>query len=214
MPKRSHRDKILSEGMKVVHARGFTNSSVRDIVQAAGVPQGSFTNHFASKEAFGLELIDMYAEASRELIDATLRDDTAPPLQRLRDYVEGSKGPACETTSQDDGGHNGCLLGNFAAESSDHSEAIRNRVLEELEAVRRSLAYCLRAAVDAGELERSVDCDQLAAFIVSSLQGAHLLAKAERNVAPIDRFRDLLFSLVLPKTPREALVPVPARAAA
>jgi integrase len=30
---------------------------VRDVVQAAGVPQGSFTNHFTSKEAFGLEIL-------------------------------------------------------------------------------------------------------------------------------------------------------------
>ena len=214
MAKHSHRGKILSEGMKVVHTRGFANSSVRDIVQAAGVPQGSFTNHFASKEAFGVELIGMYAEASRELINATLLDDTADPLKRLRDYVEGSKGPACDTATKSDGGHNGCLLGNFAAESSDHSEAIRTRVLEELENVRRSLAYCLREAVDAGELESSVDCDQLSAFIVSSLQGAHLLAKAERDVAPIDRFRDLLFSLVLPTTVRKPAVRIPEKSVA
>ena len=57
MPKPSHREKILTEGLRVVHERGFAGASVRDIVQAAGVPQGSFTNHFASKEAFGLEVL-------------------------------------------------------------------------------------------------------------------------------------------------------------
>ena len=49
MPKPSHREKLLHVGMQVVHERGFGGASVRDIVQAAGVPQGSFTNHFASK---------------------------------------------------------------------------------------------------------------------------------------------------------------------
>ena len=54
MAKLTNRDKILSAGVRVVHERGFGGASVRDIVQAAGVPQGSFTNHFATKDAFGL----------------------------------------------------------------------------------------------------------------------------------------------------------------
>ena len=49
MAKVSNRDKILSAGVGVVHERGFGGASVRDIVQAAGVPQGSFTNHYVSK---------------------------------------------------------------------------------------------------------------------------------------------------------------------
>jgi TetR/AcrR family transcriptional repressor of nem operon len=43
-------DEILTESLRVVHQRGFGDASVRDIVQAAGVPQGSFTNHFTSDE--------------------------------------------------------------------------------------------------------------------------------------------------------------------
>ncbi|WP_367279039.1 TetR family transcriptional regulator, partial [Pseudomonas sp.] len=42
-----HREKILEEGMRVIHERGFSNATVRDITTAAQVPNGSFTNHFA-----------------------------------------------------------------------------------------------------------------------------------------------------------------------
>src|ERR1700712_2003129 len=91
MPKPSHREKILQEGLKVVHSNGYANASVRDIVRAAGVPQGSFTNHFCSKEAFGLEVIDLYFASSLELFQRTLRNDESPPLQRLRDYIDENK---------------------------------------------------------------------------------------------------------------------------
>ncbi len=84
MAKPSNRDKILTEGLRVVHERGFGGASVRDIVQAAGVPQGSFTNHFASKEAFGLEVIDRYFANATNTMRETLRNDALPPLQRLR----------------------------------------------------------------------------------------------------------------------------------
>ena len=47
----------MTNGLQVVLERGYVGASVRDIVEAAGVPQGSFTNHFASKEAFSLQVL-------------------------------------------------------------------------------------------------------------------------------------------------------------
>src|SRR5258708_29822183 len=89
MAKPSNREKILTEGLRVVHERGFGASSVRDIVQAAGVPQGSFTNHFASKEAFGLEVLARYIAMTDAAVTATLRNDALAPLPRLRRWIEG-----------------------------------------------------------------------------------------------------------------------------
>ena len=43
---------------------------------AAGVPQGSFTNHFRSKEAFGILVLDRYAERIDAIMRETLGDDT------------------------------------------------------------------------------------------------------------------------------------------
>jgi TetR/AcrR family transcriptional regulator, transcriptional repressor for nem operon len=194
MPKPSHREKILHEGMKVVHANGFANASVRDIVRAAGVPQGSFTNHFGSKEAFGLEVIDLYFTNSLEVFARTLRNDELPPLQRLRQYIDESK-----NRLNRDQMRTGCLFGNFTAEASEHSEPIRLRLVEIFGEVRNAIAYCLRAAVKAGEIAPSLDCDEMAAFIVSSLQGANLMAKAERSPVPVERFKEILFSRILPR---------------
>jgi TetR/AcrR family transcriptional repressor of nem operon len=42
-----------------------------------------------------------------------------------------------------------------------------------------------------------LDCDETAGFVVSSLQGAILIAKAERSPAPLERFKTILFSRVL-----------------
>jgi TetR/AcrR family transcriptional regulator, transcriptional repressor for nem operon len=192
MPKPSNREKILAEGLRVVHQRGYAGASVRDIVQAAGVPQGSFTNHFASKEAFGLEILDLYLAGNRQAMRETLRNDALPPLERLRAYIDGR-----ENRLNKDGMRNGCLFGNFTAEACDHSEVIRHRLVEIFAEVQASMAYCLKAAVDAGELPPGFDCEQTAGFIVSSLQGAILLAKAQRSPAPVDRFKQILFATVL-----------------
>lgn len=188
----SNRDRILSEGLKVVHARGYAGASVRDIVQAAGVPQGSFTNHFTSKEAFALEVIEIYLEKARAHMAATLLNDALPPLKRLRDYIEGNKNRLNEH-----GMRNGCLFGNFTAEASAESDVIRNRLVDIFAEVQGNVATCLEAAVAAGELPADFNCSETAGFIVSSLQGANLLCKAQRSTAAHERFTHVLFTQVL-----------------
>jgi TetR/AcrR family transcriptional repressor of nem operon len=187
-----NRDRLLREGLRVIHERGFGASSVRDIVQAAGVPQGSFTNHFASKEAFGLEILEQYYAMTNAGVMATLRNDALPPVARLRRWIEVQ----LEYLEQDDM-RKGCLYGNMAAEASEQSEDIRARIVRAFAENQESVAYCLRAAVEAGELSASTDIVETAGFIVSSLQGAILVAKAARSPEPIQRLLRTLFSTVL-----------------
>jgi len=59
------------------------------------------------------------------------------------------------------------------------------------------MAYCLTAAVNAHELRAGTNCPELASFIVYSLQGAYLMAKAHRDPTPVVNFKESLFSIVL-----------------
>jgi len=172
--------------------RGYVGASVRDIVDAAGVPQGSFTNHFVSKEAFSLEILERYFANSRIVITDTLRNDDLPPLKRLRAYIDASIAAIRSHEVK-----NGCLVGNFAAEASDHSEIIRKRVSEIYTELRAATAYCLKAAVKAGELPKNLKINDVADFIVTGLQGAWLVSKVERDLALAENFKRTLFSTVL-----------------
>ncbi len=175
-----------------MHARGFGGASVRDIVAAAGVPQGSFTNHFTSKEAFCLEILDLYFEGAQATIQSTLRNDSLPPLKRLRAFIDAQIKYIDRI-----GWQNGCLVGNFSAEASEHSEVIRTRLVEIYEELRQAVAYCLKAAVKLGEVPRKTECDEFAGFLIASMQGAILLSKTERNSVPLERFKHLIFSTLL-----------------
>ena len=194
MARPSNKEKLLSDGLRLVHERGFGASSVRDIAQAAEVPLGSFTNHFASKEAFGLEILERYREMTSANVRATLRNDRLPPLRRLRAWIDGQ----LEYLRKDDM-RRGCLYGNLSAEASETSDAIRFRVASVFAENQASIAYCLQAAIDAGELARNADVQDLTGFIVSSLQGAILVAKAQRSPIPMERFERLLFERLLPQ---------------
>jgi len=191
MAKLSNRDKILSAGVRVVHERGFGGASVRDIVQAAGVPQGSFTNHFASKDAFGVEVLDIYFQQSLALFAETLRNEAIPPLQRLDAFLEANIDRASGAAVC-----NGCMVGNLAAEASDN-DTIRPCLVRILDEVQAAIADCLRAAVAAGDLRADFECDDVAAFLVSALQGSNLIAKVERSAEPMERLKRLTFNSLL-----------------
>src|ERR1700744_208294 len=174
MPKPSNRDKILTDGLRVVRERGFAGASVRDIVQAAGVPQGSFTNHFANKEAFCLELLERYYAMVAENIGRPLRNDAAEPLARLEEWLDIQIRYLKKAKMR-----NGCLIGNFSAEVGEHSELIRNRLGKIYREIHDAIVYCLKAAAGAKQLKVPVDCDELAHFLYAGLHGAILQSKVD-----------------------------------
>jgi TetR/AcrR family transcriptional repressor of nem operon len=191
MSRTTNRDKILANGLKVVLERGYVGASVRDIIEAAGVPQGSFSNHFTSKEAFALEVLERYFANVRVMMDETLRNDALSPLKRMRAYIDTTI-----ATIRDHETKNGCLVGNFTAEC-EHSDIMRKRLIEIYAELQEAVAYCLKAAVKAGELPKTFKASEVANFVVSGLQGALLLAKAERDLAAAENFKKVLFSTVL-----------------
>ena len=86
MPRPSAREQIVQAGLKCLATKGFNGVGVQDITDTAGVPKGSFYNHFESKEALGAEIVERYGadKRRREL----LTDKSIPPLERLRRHYE------------------------------------------------------------------------------------------------------------------------------
>src|SRR5882672_2908322 len=121
MGRNSVRQEIIDAGLQVFARRGFKASSVQDITSAAGVPKGSFYNHFESKEELGVVIVDLYGEGAHRR--AALRDGSLPPLERLRRHFRGLADMFGEAKWE-----RGCLLGNFSAEVSADSALIRERL--------------------------------------------------------------------------------------
>ena len=150
MPRPSLREKILTEGFNVVLEQGYCGATVRDIVRAAGVPQGSFTNHFESKEAFCLELLIRYFAMVQQNITKTLRNDSLKPLHRLRQWFDIQ----FDFLKQADF-RNGCLIGNFSAEVGAHSDTIHAKLAEMHADIHESVVYCLKAAIKSGSTAKN-----------------------------------------------------------
>lgn len=184
MSKLSNREKIIVGGLRVVHEYGYTGASVRDISRAAGVPLGSFTNHFPSKEAFGLEILDRYYLNNMAIMEALLGDKSKSIKDRLNLYfdhiLENLMGPDMRS---------GCLVGNLCAEVANQSDALRVRLAGILEEMRIAMKTLLHEGMASGELPPDLNVEKTCGFICFSLQGAILVAKVLRHAGPIDNCR-------------------------
>ncbi len=77
------REALLRCGMEILTAQGLTATGIESVLKRVDVPKGSFYHYFDSKDAFGLEVLQSYAEYFARKLDRWLLDDSLPPLQRL-----------------------------------------------------------------------------------------------------------------------------------
>ena len=82
--KESARDKIIATGVEMVAISGFNATGIESVLKAAGVPKGSFYHHFGSKENFGIEVINLFAERYAQKLH-TFFDERA--LSRLSAFA-------------------------------------------------------------------------------------------------------------------------------
>jgi TetR/AcrR family transcriptional regulator, transcriptional repressor for nem operon len=191
MPKPSNRDRILDAGLKVMFRKGYVGAGVRDIVAEASAPQGSFTNHFRSKEEFAREVLDLYFDHTKRLVAEALEDRGHSPRERLRRYLD----IITDRLAHDEFGR-GCLIGDFSLEAAPQSEMLRTRLAEIFAEWRAPFAACIGEGQGAGEIAATFAPGDLAEFLLSSWEGAILRMKVERNAEPLERFKRIVFMTV------------------
>jgi TetR/AcrR family transcriptional regulator, transcriptional repressor for nem operon len=191
MGKPSHREAILNAGLKVMFQSGYQGASVRDVCAAAGVPQGSFTNHFRSKEAFAEGVLDRYFANIQGLVKKALDDKSLTPRQRLRRYLDTISGVLAGTKW-----NRGCLIGDFSLETTAQSKRLRGRLEAIFQEWRAPFAACIAEAQITGEIDSTFDPMDLAEFLLASWEGAILRMKVERGPAALDRFKNIVFQTI------------------
>jgi TetR/AcrR family transcriptional regulator, transcriptional repressor for nem operon len=189
--KPSLREDILNAGLRVMFRAGYQGATVRDICAEAGAPQGSFTNHFRSKEAFAREVLDRYFDNLQKTVRKALGDKSRTPRRRLQLYLEIISGLLAG-----DKWNRGCLIGDFSIETPSQSKLLRQRLAAIFTEWREPFTACIAEAQATGEIDSTFDPTDLAEFLLASWEGAILRMKVDRGPAALERFRKIVFKTV------------------
>lgn len=189
MARTNVRDKLILVALELFHTKGYNGCGVLDITDATGVPKGSFYNHFKSKELLALAVLDRYESLLG--LDA-LKDRSKRPIQRLRSLFEGYMTFQVEWEFS-----RGCLLGNFGAELSSQSPAIRKALRKIFERWCDAVGKVIEEAKERGDIDKRCDAQQTARFLYNAWQGAVINSKVTRSGAPFENFFAVIFDSVM-----------------
>lgn len=186
------RDRLIQAGAELIAEHGYNATGINTVLKATGIPKGSFYHYFSSKEDFGLAVIDDFAEAFDVKLASSLRDESMPPLERLRRYFASVRDEIASHACS-----RGCLIGNLGQELSSQNDAFRARLDQVFRGWERNFVACLVAARAAGEIDAGLDPEVVGSFILVGWEGAILRAKMARSVEPMEAFEAVLFERIL-----------------
>jgi TetR/AcrR family transcriptional repressor of nem operon len=187
------RNRLIRTGAEILCEQSFASMGIEVVLKRAGLSKGSFYHFFASKELFGLEVIQHYAEFFNRKLDRALKPDGTSALQRLRRYTEeGMEGMARFEFKR------GCLIGNLMQELAATHPTFREAIKEVLLGWETRMADCLEQAVAEGDLSSSLNVRPYAEFFWTGWEGALMQAKRHQTVQPLAQFVEIFF-MALPR---------------
>ncbi len=189
MPRASVREQIVDAAFEQFHRHGYNACGVKLITDSAGVPKGSFYNHFESKEALALVVMERYGE-TRHLGELT--NEKVTPVTRLRNHFE-----LLAKDIVDYGYDRGCVYGNFSNEAADHIPTIREGLQQAFDAWSNAVTEAIRKAQEIGEISSLQAPETLGRFLVNAWEGAIVGERAAKDGSSFTAFFAVAFHTVL-----------------
>lgn len=185
------RERIVAAAAPLFALKGFHDTKLDEILQAAAVTTGAFFHHFQSKEDLAFAVIDRHMEKRRlqlDQIERGLPTAGAEPLAAACRRLDAIR----EMVHRRGRRKGGCVIGNLSTALSDTHDAFRLRLGEALDEMAREFKPLLDAAVDLYRPKHPVNTWDLARYIVTVIEGAILQARAQNDPRLLARHFDHL----------------------
>jgi len=166
------RQRIIAEAAVIFNQRGYEGCSIQAIMDATGLEKGGIYRHFETKEEIAAEAFDyawsIASSKRRQNLDA-IPNHIDRLKQHIANFVHRSGLPG------------GCPLLNTAIDSDNGNPVLRDRVRKALREWQTFLRTMLEDGIQAGTIREAADPTTVANRIISSLEGAMLISRIERN---------------------------------
>jgi TetR/AcrR family transcriptional repressor of nem operon len=170
-------ERILDSAERLVQTRGFNNFSYADIAAELGITKASLHYHFPGKAELGYALISRYGERFSGALDRIEAEHTD-----VQEKLEAYANLYAEVLR----GKRMCMCGILAAEYPTLPKPMRTEVIRFFDENQKWLAELLAKGRAEKKLKFDGSPDEVAQGIVSTLEGAMLVARSYGDVA---RFR-------------------------
>lgn len=179
------RERILSTAESMILQRGYSGTSIEDIIGQSGITKGGFFYHFKGKDDLARHLLLRYLAQDEEFFvglserAASLTED---PLQRLLIFLK----LMAEAMADLPGSHPGCLVASFTYESHQFDSEVRRLNAEGLLSWRELFTRQLQDVVDKYPMETGRPIAELADMLTSVIEGGIVMSRClnDKHILP------------------------------
>ncbi|MDR6919950.1 TetR/AcrR family transcriptional regulator [Chryseobacterium sp. S-02] len=170
------RQNILQKAFEVIYMHGYQTTSVDEIIATTQVTKGAFYYHFKTKDDMGLAIINelMIPGFKKTFLDPFNVDEN--PLDTIYNLLH-----FLLMESEDLKVEYGCPASNFAQEMApwniEFTKALNTLSLE----WKKTIINSIEKGKDKGYINRSVNGDEVAVFILSGYWGVRNLGKIKNS---------------------------------
>ena len=175
------RQEIIRKAAPIFNQKGYDGAALSDLMRATGLEKGGIYRHFASKEELAAEAFDY---AWRETLEARIHD-----LDSIANSVDRLKQLVVNFVERRGIIPGGCPLLNTAIDTDDGNSVLRERARSALGGWRDYVVSIIRTGIRAREIRPRTDAKKLATLIISSLEGAIMVYRLERDEEPLRAVR-------------------------
>jgi TetR/AcrR family transcriptional repressor of lmrAB and yxaGH operons len=182
---RSSRDAFIDATGRLLRRQGYAGTGLNEIVARSGAPKGSLYFHFpGGKEELAVAAMERAGEQLRDAIAAILSasDELGEALGGLVDALAAGL--------ERSGYRDGCPIATVALETAGESDGMRMSAAAAFDSWLQPLEERLRRAGLAAPAAR-----RRALLVLSAIEGALILARATRDLAPLEAVREELLAL-------------------
>ncbi|MCK0144088.1 TetR/AcrR family transcriptional regulator [Arenibacter sp. F26102] len=162
--------RIQTTGLEIFYQKGYHNTSIDDILKELSLSKGAFYYHFQSKEEFFISIV-------QNLLFRKVYSSLIEPIEGEEDPL--NKIAACFDNALETAEHNfldyGFVLSNFITEFNGKNPDIMNYLQDILKVWEVNLVTALQKGKTDGYVNRHVDSEAVATYLISSYIGIRTL---------------------------------------
>lgn len=182
-------ERVLDIAERLMQTRGFSNFSYADIATELGITKASLHYHYPGKAELGEALITRYSQRFNQALDEIDRD-RPNARAKLEAYADLYAGVLRNERM--------CMCGILAAEYPTLPGPMQTEVIRFFDENQRWLAAVLAQGKADGTLTYRGQTDDVAQGVLSTLEGAMLVARPYGDLARFDAAAKQLLSGLTP----------------
>ena len=174
------REKLLALAETAVLAKGFSGTSIDELISAAGITKSGFFYHFKDKGDLAKALLLRYLEHDQQVLDELFQRGDELNEDPLHGFLVGLKLFA-EMMANMTEVHPGCLAASFVYQDQLFNRDVRDLNAEGILRWRRRFRERFDLIADKYPPRDDVDLDALADMAATLIEGALILSRALRD---------------------------------